>query len=410
MVTHEKSGGSLLKQGLRPKEYEKHADEINVKSFVRENVNVHLGSAVVPVVGLGGGLPTHVIEDANFLTSNSPFSSSSTLHSSLDPLSEHTDNVVTHLAEPSTGESESLLEFAEAPTSGLLPGTVAPGTPVVGENIYAENASALAEEAPAPPTETGLPEGAPSVAAPFEGGSEETGLPSTGESPLTAPPDEETSSETELSPEEGAPITAPPLEEEASPEAGLSPEEEPPVTAPPEEEAPPEIGLPPEEEPPVTAPPEEEAPPETGLPPEGEPPVTEPPEEEAPPETGLPPEEEPPVTEPPEEETPPETGLPPEEEQGPGRGEGRGQDKEDKEDKENQGKGKGKGENKEGDDDGYSFEKADSHELDPNGFSDHEAHGDTHSEGASVQEYHTGEADVDISGDSSGGVDQDPSG
>ncbi|WP_259423751.1 hypothetical protein [Coxiella burnetii] len=149
MVTHEKSGGSLLKQGLRPKEYEKHADEINVKFFVRENVNVHLGSAVVPVVGLGGGLPTHVIEDANFLTSNSPFSSSSTLHSSLDPLSEHTDNVVTHLAEPSTGESESLLEFAEAPTSGLLPGTVAPGTPVVGENIYAENASALAEEAPA---------------------------------------------------------------------------------------------------------------------------------------------------------------------------------------------------------------------------------------------------------------------
>ncbi|MGP3397851.1 hypothetical protein [Coxiella burnetii] len=62
MVTHEKSGGSLLKQGLRPKEYEKHADEINVKFFVRENVNVHLGSAVVPVVGLGGGLPTHVIE------------------------------------------------------------------------------------------------------------------------------------------------------------------------------------------------------------------------------------------------------------------------------------------------------------------------------------------------------------
>ncbi|WP_267256418.1 hypothetical protein [Coxiella endosymbiont of Ornithodoros maritimus] len=51
MVTHEKAGvGSLLKQGLRPKEYEKDADEINVKSFVRENVNLHLGSVVVPVV------------------------------------------------------------------------------------------------------------------------------------------------------------------------------------------------------------------------------------------------------------------------------------------------------------------------------------------------------------------------
>ena len=158
--THEKPGvGSLLKQGGIPK---KIRGTRRRKSFVSENVNVHLWGAVVPVVGLGlsGGLPAHVPEGANFLISNSPFSSSDRLHSAVWThfLSIPITLFLTSLNRPRR-KPNLCSNLSKLRTSGLLPGSRGPGAPVVGENVSAQNASALiAEEGAAPSsTESGIP-------------------------------------------------------------------------------------------------------------------------------------------------------------------------------------------------------------------------------------------------------------